>query len=143
MPAEDAIISIKPWYANAILNGTKTVELRRRIPSIPIGTRLWIYSTLPIGAVIGTAIVEKIVKDHPENLWNSYQDQVGVSYSDFQEYFLGTNQAVALILTAVQCGTPIDIGQLRLVRKGFHPPQVLSRISNYEAQTFGELLQMA
>src|SRR4051794_32919901 len=44
----DAIISIHPSYADAILAGEKTIELRRRIPNISQGARLWIYATRPI-----------------------------------------------------------------------------------------------
>ena len=51
--ATDAIISIHPDYADAIFAGKKTIELRRRIPEVPSGTRLWIYATRPTGAIIG------------------------------------------------------------------------------------------
>jgi predicted transcriptional regulator len=53
--ASDALISIRPGYANAILDGTKTIELRRRVPELVSGTRLWIYATRPTAAVVGVA----------------------------------------------------------------------------------------
>ena len=47
----DAIISIKPRHVDNILSGNKTVELRTRSINLPSGSRLWVYTTLPVGKV--------------------------------------------------------------------------------------------
>ncbi|MBX9859245.1 MAG: ASCH domain-containing protein [Sphingomonas sp.] len=134
-PDGDAIISIQPRYANAILDGVKTVELRRRIPALSVGTRLWIYATLPVGAVIGRATVDRIVRGEPKKIWLEFGDQTGIDRIDFDAYFSGAEEAIGLQLVDVQRSVEqVDISQLRALREGFHPPQVIMTISNREAQ---------
>ena len=48
-------ISVKPRYANAILEGIKTVELRRTRPNLPDGSLVILYSSTPTRAVVGWA----------------------------------------------------------------------------------------
>jgi predicted transcriptional regulator len=134
-PDSDAIISIHPRHANAILDGAKTIELRRRIPSLSIGTRLWIYATRPVGAVIGMATVERIVRGDPEEIWLEFGDQAGIDRIDFDAYFDGAEEAIGLLLVDVRRNAEhIVIEQLRGLRDGFHPPQVMMTISDREAQ---------
>ena len=65
-PVENALISIRPAYALTQFSlGQKLIELRRRIPPIAKGTRLWIDVTKPVGAVLGVAEVREIVAGHP------------------------------------------------------------------------------
>jgi predicted transcriptional regulator len=136
----DAIISIRPHFAEAILSGAKTVELRRRIPSIEIGTRLWIYATRPTGAVIGSAILEKIVTQSPSELWASCGDKAAVDRITFDNYFDGVSVALGLFLSNVCRSAPVDISRLRQMRQGFHPPQVIARLSMAESCSLGEMI---
>ena len=46
--ADGVLMSIRPQYAEAILSGEKTVELRRRRPSFSAGTTVLIYSSAPL-----------------------------------------------------------------------------------------------
>jgi predicted transcriptional regulator len=134
-PDSDAIISIHPRHANAILDGAKTIELRRRIPSLSIGTRLWIYATRPVGAVIGMATVERIVRGDPEEIWLEFGNQSGINRIDFDAYFDGAEEAIGLLLVDVRRNAEhVEIDQLRRLRDGFHPPQVMMTLSNHEAQ---------
>ena len=139
MTRNEAIISIKPTYAEAILNGTKTVELRRRIPATQIGTRLWIYATRPTAAVIGSATVAGIIRGIPDQIWKETSSSAGISREKFDAYFDGSDEAIGLILTNITRSNPVNISQLRLVRVGFHPPQVIARLSNIEAQHLNKL----
>jgi predicted transcriptional regulator len=132
--ATDAIISIHPNYADAILAGTKTVELRRRIPKLPSGTRLWIYATRPTGAVIGVVNIQDVARAHPSAIWRDHRHSVGVDHASFDAYFSGTQEAVAILLAAARRVKPITIDQLRKVRSRFHPPQVLTRLTESEAK---------
>jgi len=134
-PKSNAIISIHPRHANAILDGAKTIELRRRIPALSIGTRLWIYATRPVGAVIGMATVERIVRGDPQEIWLEFGDQAGIDRIDFDAYFDGAEEAVGLLLVDVRRNAEhVEIEQLRCLRNGFHPPQVMMAISSHEAQ---------
>lgn len=136
----DAIISIHPRHAYAILDGAKTVELRRRIPPLSIGTRLWIYATRPVGAVIGVATVERIVRDDPAQIWLEFGDQSGIDRGTFDAYFDGSNVAIGLLLADIRPSPEqVAIEQLRSIRDGFHPPQVMMSISNHEAATLHQM----
>jgi predicted transcriptional regulator len=141
--AGEAIISIHPKFAEAILAGTKTVELRRRIPPINVGTRLWIYATQPIGAVIGTATVEAIVRATPDVIWEMCVDRAEVSRIEFDRYFSGTSEAIGISLGATQKIEAIEIEKLRIWRAGFHPPQVMLKLTASEANSLSRLVSNA
>jgi predicted transcriptional regulator len=132
--ASDAIISIHPGYAEAILDGTKTIELRRRIPEIANGTRLWIYATRTTAAVVGVATITDVARAHPSAIWQKHKEAAGVDHITFQEYFWGAREAVAILLAAAKRVGPITIDQLREIRDRFHPPQVLLRLTDAEAK---------
>ncbi|MBR0840873.1 ASCH domain-containing protein [Bradyrhizobium liaoningense] len=137
--AGDAIISIHPAYATAILDGTKTIELRRRIPPLGQGTRLWIYATRPMAAVVGRATIAGVSRAHPRTIWQKHRSETGVDYASFTEYFAGATEAVAILLAAVKQVQPITLRELRRVRAGFHPPQVLVRLTSKEAEALEKL----
>ncbi|MDX8502867.1 ASCH domain-containing protein [Mesorhizobium sp. VK4C] len=136
----EAIISIRPAFAEAIFSGKKTVELRRRIPLIEVGARLWIYATRPVGAVAGVAVIDTIFRGTPQAVWETYFDRIAINRSDFDRYFLGAREAIGIRLSKVQRIKPIGIEQLRDWKQGFHPPQVLSRITASEAKRLHQLV---
>lgn len=136
---EDALISIRPNFANAILAGKKTVEIRRRIPALKVGTRLWIYATQPLGAIVGTAIVEKVIEDTPTELWKTCMDQIALGQCEYDEYFAGTDRALGIVLSKITKWEPISIDKLRKIREGFHPPRVLLRLSRQETHSLSKL----
>lgn len=131
----EALISIKPQFAEAILSGSKTVELRRRIPTLSLNTRLWIYATRPVAAVVGSAIVDRIERGCPEKMWASYGQRTDVTYEDFQHYFGGSTEAVCLFLVNIERRAPVSIEELKRIRTGFHPPQVMNKLSAEEANS--------
>lgn len=135
----DAIISIYPAYADAILAGEKTVELRRRIPDLSSGVRLWIYATLPTGAVVGFATVQNVARASPTDIWKKHGNRAGVDHASFKAYFNGAKEAVAILLAAARRVGPITIDQLREIRTSFHPPQVLVRLPASEARSLRKL----
>ena len=135
----NALISVKPNYAKAILSGEKTIELRRRIPAIDPGTRLWIYATRPTGAVVGVATVQRIVKGTPTEIWDQFMERTAVCRCTFEAYFAGTNCALGLVLAEIRSGIPVDIEQLREMREGFHPPRILARLTLQESLSLQRL----
>jgi len=136
----DAIISIHPTYADAILAGTKTIELRRRTPELRSGTRLWIYATRPTGAVVGYVTVQEVAKAHPTTIWKKHRAGTGVDHASFKAYFNGAKEAVAILLEAARRVGPITIDQLREIRDSFHPPQVLTHLTVAEAKALRKLV---
>lgn len=124
MPGE-AIISIHPKFAEAILAGNKSVELRRRIPALELNTRLWIYATRPIASIIGSVIVSGVHRATPDAIWMEFSDEAAIAKREFESYFNGTNEAIAIGLKTPSRTSPVHIDVLRSIWEGFHPPQVL------------------
>ena len=69
---KQAIISLKPQYAELILSGKKTVELRNRIVRMEPGTVIWIYATRPFGGIVALAELDSVVHDTPAGIWVRY-----------------------------------------------------------------------
>jgi len=138
--ATDAIIYIHPNYADAILVGIKTIELRRRVPDLTIGSRLWIYATQPTGAVIGFVTIEQVTRADPATIWRKHRAGTGIDHAAFKAYFNGSQEGVAISLCAARrVEQPITIEQLHEIRDSFHPPQVLTRLTSAEAKALRKL----
>jgi predicted transcriptional regulator len=135
----NAIISIHPTHAEAILAGTKTIELRRRIPKLLSGTKLWIYATRPTAAIIGVATIADVARAHPKTIWKHHRNGAGVDHDSFKEYFNGSQEGFAILLAAVKRVGPVTIDQLRGIRDRFHPPQVITVLTSAEAKALRSL----
>ena len=61
-------LSLKPRFAEAILAGTKTVELRRTTPKIEVPTRALLYTSTPVRALLGTCIITSVTSARLSNL---------------------------------------------------------------------------
>lgn len=90
------LMSIRPAYAEAILAGRKTVELRRKRPSFGAGTQVLVYASAPSQRVRGRFKVGGVLAAEPEDLWGLVRDRAGVSKSVFDEYFDGCDHAYAI-----------------------------------------------
>ena len=96
------VLSLKPKYADAILSGTKTVELRRTRPKIKIPTLTLIYSTSPVRSIVGSCRADWTESQTLRDLWRLTSDRAGVSRREFHEYFAGLSEGVALHLSGAQ-----------------------------------------
>jgi len=137
-----AMISIHSDHAANIVSGVKTVELRRRFMALPLGSRLWIYSTLPVGALVATATIVAIDYDAPHQLWARYQTEVAVSKNLFFQYFGDCELGWAIQLDGVEPISPVPLESIRRIRGVEHIPQVAAKISTLEASQFEEFRQM-
>ena len=120
----DVVLSIKPVYSEKILEGRKTVELRRRFPvSAPSGAIAYIYATSPIKAMVGTAEIRDVLKLPIEQIWAEFETSVSIERNKFDKYFEGLNEGYALVFEDVKAfSRPLPLSELR-ERFGFEPPQ--------------------
>ena len=95
-----ALMSIRPQFVRAILEGTKQVEFRKRRLASDI-ERVVIYTTAPVKAVVGEFLVSGQVVASPAELWRRYSDVAGIDKRSFFEYFDGTVDAVGILIEAV------------------------------------------
>lgn len=125
----DAIISIKPRHVENILSGNKTVELRTRSINLPEGSRLWIYTTLPVGRVKLSVEIDFIDLLPPKEMWKKHGASICISRKEFDAYTKGRHIVSAIGLRNV---TPLDnaicLETMRQYEKGFQPPQFFSRL---------------
>lgn len=113
------LISIHPEYAEKILTGEKTYELRRRLP-LEKPDRMVIYATAPVSAVVGAAEVEDMIDLPLTELWKRVRKSAFVTLDEFHEYFRPQDRGKAFVLrNPVRFPSPVPVAEYGIKR----PPQ--------------------
>jgi len=108
------LLSVLSKYARAILEGKKTVELRRVHMLAPTGSLLLLYSSSPTKALVGTAILDRIQGSTPRDLWTEVRGCAGVTRAEYDEYFRGVQRAFAFRLRDIQAlSAPASLATMR------------------------------
>jgi predicted transcriptional regulator len=130
---DEILISVRSEYVSKILAGEKTVELRRRNLKVAPGTRVWIYSKAPHGAVKAYAVIARVVTGEPSCLWRKFRSRAGVTRREFRAYFGSVDEGCALLLEDV-IGLKKDISLTAMRKKltSFHPPQFYTKLNHRE-----------
>ena len=135
------VLSLKPRFAEAILAGTKTVELRRTTPKIEVPTRALLYASSPVRALLGTCIITSVKSAHLTDLWREFGSRADLSYPEFRRYFEGVEVGTALTLDEQRpLSRRVPLQDLRAKPRGFRPPQSFAYV---DSKTGNRLLQMA
>lgn len=92
----DVLLSIRPIFANAILDGTKTFELRRSVFRRRGIRKVIIYASSPVRRVIGEFRIDRILELEPARLWTVVAKGAGIDRRYFDEYFRGRKKGFAL-----------------------------------------------
>ena len=111
----DIFVSIHPQYTERILEGEKTVELRRRFPNLNGSEgRLLIYSTTPVKSVMGYAEIEKVHYLPIEDLWAAFRNDAKIQEVTFWNYFKGLTHGYGVQLkNPIRFPTPLSIDYLK------------------------------
>jgi len=96
-----ALLSIKPRYATAILEGRKEVEFRKRKFGRNV-SHIVIYATAPIMRVVGWFKTGQTHQLSPESLWRRFSKVGGITRDDFCAYYSGVQDGVAIAVRAVK-----------------------------------------
>ena len=135
------VLSLKPRFAEAILAGTKTVELRRTTPKIEVPTRALLYASTPVRALLGSCIITSVASARLTELWCEFGSRADLPYQEFKRYFEGVEVGAALALAQQRPFTRIvPLQDLRAEPTGFRPPQSFAYV---EARIGNRLLRMA
>ncbi|WP_146103982.1 hypothetical protein [Nonomuraea solani] len=117
------LLSIRPKYAEAIMAGDKSAELRRQRPGVSPGSAMMIYTTAPVAALTGIAKIMSISEGSPDEIWERHGDELGLSRTEFDSYLAGAATAIALTLSEPRrLSEPLSLQELR-EKLAFHPPQ--------------------
>jgi predicted transcriptional regulator len=127
------LLSIRPQYAERILTGQKTVELRRVRPRACEDIVLLIYVSSPVRALKAISLVECVTAAEPAELWKQVAHKAGVSRAEFDAYFNDVDMGFAIHLKDVwQLSQPLPLTDLRELWPGFRPPQCYRYFSRDE-----------
>src|SRR6478735_2562968 len=108
------LLSIRPRFAELILNGTKTVELRRSLVKASAGDRMLLYVSSPRSSVVGYFDVQAVESGTPQKLWMLVRDKCGLSRKEFNDYYVEAKSAVAIFLSNPKLlKKPIPLSELR------------------------------
>lgn len=94
------LLSIKPEYAKAILDGRKKYEFRKRKCRGNV-SKIIFYSTAPESRVVGEAEIEDIIEGDPSEIWEQTKDAAGIAREKYCGYYHGYHNAVAYKLKNV------------------------------------------
>lgn len=96
------LLSIKPEYAEKILQGEKRFEFRKSIFRNSEVKTVVIYATMPVGKVIGEFDFDEVLSDNPKEIWSLTRKFSGITKKFFNEYFDGRELAHAIKVVAVR-----------------------------------------
>ena len=109
------LLSVRPRFAHALLNGTTTVEVRRRFPEVPAGTAIVIYSSSPEKAMLGTLRIQRFTRTTADEFWRLHSASAGIDRAELSSYLDGTSHCSALEVENPQpWARPVTLEELRL-----------------------------
>lgn len=135
MRAEDLLLlAVRPPYARLIVEGAKSVDLRRLRPRVSSVQSVLIYATSPEMALLGTCRLDSISEADTSELWAVHQAAAAIDREDFDAYFAGRDRGVALFLSHPRrLDQPIGLTQIRSYWPGFRPPRSFGYVSRSQA----------
>lgn len=124
MPSNSILLSIRPKYAEKILEGSKTVELRRVRPIyIAKGSLAFMYVTSPVKSIVGAFKVDLVIEMNLRDLWKAVKSRAGISQKEFDSYFEGTCRGVGIFFSEIWLFSKlISLKDLKK-KMDFQPPQ--------------------
>jgi predicted transcriptional regulator len=106
------VMSVHPRFAEAIMDGRKKVEFRKR-PLADDVTVVWVYATSPIQRIIGYFEVDSTLTAEPPDLWREFAGVGCIERADFDRYYEGSATGAGItIRRAVRLAVPIHIADL-------------------------------
>lgn len=130
-PRSDALVlSLHPRFAEAIVAGTKTVEVRRSFGSRWPGASALIYATSPVRAVVGVARIERVERLRVADLWRRYSSAIGISRAELDAYLVGRDDAFAIALSGVEPIEPaVTLASLRAIDPAVRAPRSYASVA--------------
>lgn len=92
------LISIKDNNAKKILEGSKSVEIRRRFSTRWIDKKILFYTSSPKKEFVGEARISDVVVDKPLNIWEQYNEEINCEYEQYLEYVKGKDRIYAIFM---------------------------------------------
>ncbi|MBO9997947.1 MAG: ASCH domain-containing protein [Cyanobacteria bacterium SID2] len=116
------LLSIKPQYVQKILDGQKTIELRKTRPKIQKGDFILVYESSPSKSLIGWFEVQGIICESPKKLWDKVKNKAGVTKEEFDAYYQKSTLGVGICINSIHC-IKMSLEDVRKQWNQFKPPQ--------------------
>lgn len=100
-PVTDLLMSIKPMFAERILSGSKSVEIRKRFSDKWEGHEVFLYASRPLSALVGKPTVNSITRGEPDQIWGRFESNIGCSKEEFDAYVSDSSEIFAVELKSV------------------------------------------
>lgn len=95
------LLSIKPEFVERIFDGSKKYEYRKSIFKRSGVRAVVIYASTPVKRVVGEFLIEDILTDDIDTIWELTKNQSGITRTEFQLYFHQKTLANAIKIGAV------------------------------------------
>ncbi|MEB3816606.1 MAG: DNA-binding protein [Desulfurococcales archaeon] len=125
------LMSLKPRYARAIFAGVKKYELRRLtgLPPVEEGSRIVVYASGNVKALVGEFRAGRILQGAPEALWARVRRPGSGLGEDAWEYIRGAKRAMAIeVLEPRLYQRPVSLEEIRRIIPGWNPPFSYKRL---------------
>jgi predicted transcriptional regulator len=128
----DLVLSIKADFAERIMRGEKSVEIRRKFSKKWIGHHANIYASAPTGGLVGEARIANVTVGKPDTIWKKYSSAIGCSFEGFRQYTLDASEVYALELDQIKSyRSPVMLTYAsNLIGEELVPPQSYCTIEN-------------
>lgn len=116
-------LSIKYIYAERIVSGVKTIELRKRPLGMELGDLILLYETAPDSIIRGGFIADKTVSLPVSKMWDLYNSVMGVEKEFYDSYFENCEVAYGTFVYQSFCFHGLTLDEIYRLCPGFVPPQ--------------------
>jgi predicted transcriptional regulator len=116
-------LSIKRIYAERIITGIKTIELRKRPIGMELGDLILLYETAPDSVIRGGFIADKTISLPVLQMWEKYHSVMGVEKEFYDSYFDNCEFAYGTLIYRNFAFPELTLNQIYQECPGFMPPQ--------------------
>jgi predicted transcriptional regulator len=126
--AKTLLLSLRPRFAKAILDGRKTVEVRGRPMRAQPGSAVVLHSAAPVMAIVRTARIERTSVASADEVWERHRDAVALDRAELDAYLDGRVAHLLHLEGVGPLNPPVAIGGLGNML-GFRAPHSFRYLS--------------
>jgi len=125
------LISILPKWADQILSGAKKWEYRRVAINAEKGSKLILYASGKLHAIVGEATIEKVLIEPVDLLIKHTAKEVPETPDELRKAFARKKMGCAIkVKDPIRYSTPLSLSIIRKEIPNFRPPQSFYYISD-------------
>ena len=135
------LLSIKQEHFEALLDGRKKHEFRRKFANIDENFMIVFYLSSPVKAICGYGLFGKVIKDRIPRMVEIVSTHAYSSPERIINYFQNLEQGYALPVKSIRkIDSPISLAQLTSLIPGFKAPQSFLSLDNPKYSIIKEMV---